>query len=110
MSGGELPGLGRKSAAFALAALFAIGLNTILACVKDANLPFKKFLASFTGHDWTTQGILVVQTFAVLGFIFLALGLPGGGRLAERSGRFISLFVLVVAASGLGLAAWYLLY
>ena len=102
----ETSGLSRKSAAFALAAVVTIIVNTVLACAKDANHPLKKFMASLAGHDWTTQGIADVLLFLVLGFIFLALGLPRG----NRSGGFVSLFVVLVAAAGAGLAAWYVLY
>jgi hypothetical protein len=98
--------LGRFSAGFAMAAAFAVLFNTVVACTKDACLPFKKFLASFAGHDWTTQGIADVLLFVALGFIFSAIDVEK----IVGSRRLICLLTAATVVAGVGLAAWYIFY
>ena len=98
--------LDRVSAAFGLAAAVAIIFNTLLAWVKDAYEPLNKFMASLTGHHWTTHGIMDVVLFVVLGLIFMNTGV------AERMNpnRLVGTVIGAVVVAGLGLAAWFVLF
>jgi hypothetical protein len=97
---------GRARTAFALSAVIAIVLNTVLACAKDAYNPLKMFMASLSDSDWTTQGASDVIFFVGLGLILLKTGWLG----RMNPPRVISLLVGAVVVSGGGLFAWYLLY
>jgi hypothetical protein len=98
--------LSRNSVSFGLAAAISILVNTVLACAKDASPRLKTWMASFTGHDWTTQGLAVVLLFIVLGFILKRTDF------AERmpAGRIISSLVVATLAAAIGLFGWYALY
>ena len=78
----------------------------MLACAKDANEPLKKFMASLTGRDWTTQGIAVVLVFAALGLIFSWTGLTEN----VESSRLVSFVVGAVVLAGVALAGWYIVF
>jgi hypothetical protein len=98
--------LSRNSASFALAATISILVNTVLACAKDASPPLKAWMASLTGHDWTTQGIAVVFLFGLLGLILQKTDI------AEHmpASRIISFLVAATLVAAVGLFAWYALY
>jgi hypothetical protein len=64
------------------------------------------FMASLTGHHWTTHGLADVLLFVLLGLVFLNLGV--GERMSPN--RVIGTLVGAVIAAGLGLAAWFVLY
>ncbi len=100
------PKLSRTSGGFAASAAIVVLLNTIVACAKDASLPLKKLLASPTGSDWTTQGLVDVIVFIVLGLIL------SNTSLSEKmtSKRLISFLVAAVVIAGVGLFAWYIFY
>ena len=57
------PRLGHASAGFAMAGAVTVLFNTVLTCVKDSYRPLTNFMASVTGHDWTTQGLADVAIF-----------------------------------------------
>lgn len=61
-------------------------------------------MASLTGHHWRTHGLADVIVFFLLGWFFMARGLPARG-LTNNSA--VSLAVSVVVA-GLALAGWFL--
>lgn len=87
---------------FTLAAAVTVLCNTALACVKDANPPFKAFLKSLTDHDWTTQGLADVLLFVTLGLIFT--------RLKVAPGHLAAILTASVIVASLGLGLWYALY
>jgi hypothetical protein len=98
--------LGRASSSFALAAAIAIVFNTVISWVKDFDKPLKTFMASLSGHDWTTQGIADVVLFLVVGLILWKTDL------SEKVGANSFIYLLAGAAivSGAGLFVWYALY
>lgn len=98
--------LGRASSSFALAAAIAIVFNTVVACAKDAEKPLKTFMASLSGHDWTTQGIADVVLFIAVGLIVWKTSLSE----KVSANAFIYLLAGAAIAAGAGLFAWYALY
>ena len=102
----ETPKLGRASAAFALTAVITILFNTLLACAKDAYQPLNRFMASLTGHSWTTQGLSDLFLFFALGLIFMKAG--WAEKIAPQ--RLVSLLAAAVVVAGAGLATWYALF
>lgn len=100
------PKLGRASSAFAVAAAIAIVFNTVVACVKDADEPLKKFMASLAGHDWTTQGIADVFLFLVVGLILWKTNLSEKIK-ATSAIRWLTGAAIV---AGAGLFFWYFMY
>lgn len=92
------------SAAFALSAAVTVVFNTLLAWVKDAYDPLNKFMASLSGHHWTTHGLADVLLFVVLGFVFLNLGTAQ--RMTPK--HLIETLVGAVIAAGIGLTAWFI--
>ena len=99
------PLLDRAAAAFGLAAAIAILFNTVLAWVKDAYDPLNRFMASLTGHHWTTHGLADLVLFAALGVIFLNTGVAD--RISPN--HLVALLVGAVVLAGIGLAAWFVL-
>jgi hypothetical protein len=97
------PKLSRTSASFALAAAICIVANTVIACAKDVSQPLKAWMASFTGHDWTTQGLAVVLLFFVLGSVIRKTNLT---ETIQPSG-IVSVLAVATVAAGIGLFAWY---
>jgi hypothetical protein len=97
--------LERSSKAFALSASVAIVFNTLLAWIKDAYDPLNKFMASLTGHHWTTHGIADVLLFVVLGYVLMNTNVPD-----RMSSKAVTLTVIAsVIVSGLGLLIWFVL-
>jgi hypothetical protein len=80
--------------------------NTLLAWIKDAYEPLNTFMASLTGHHWTTHGILDVLLFIALGFVLTNSGVP------DRIGTGAATKILVasVVAAGVGLLGWFVLF
>lgn len=97
--------LDRTSAALGLAAAIAVLFNTALAWVKDAYDPLNKFMASLTGHHWTTHGLADIAVFALLGVIFAKTGVAQ----RIRPAALVTIVIASVVVAGLGLAAWFVL-
>ena len=106
MSIGNPQPLGRTSAAFALAAAITVLFSTALAWAKDACRPLNTFMASLTGHHWTTHAVADILVFMALGLIFLKTGV------AEKivPNRLIQGLIGAVSVAGLGLVGWYLVF
>jgi len=98
--------LDRATTAFGLSAAIARVFNTLLAWIKDAYEPLNTFMASLTGHHWTTHGIADVLLFVALGFILMNTRIP------ERvsASAVITTLASCVVASGIGLIAWFVLF
>lgn len=91
------------AAAFGLSAAITIVFNTVLAWIKDAYDPLNTFMASLTGHHWTTHGLVDIAVFVILGMIFMKRGLTiDGTKLAVVLGG-------AVIIGGGGLALWFVL-
>jgi hypothetical protein len=97
--------LDRTTTAFGLSAAVTCIFNTLLAWVKDAYEPLNNFMASLTGHHWTTHGIVDVLLFVALGFVFMNTGIPD--RLSAKG--LTRTLVASVIGSGLGLLVWFVL-
>jgi len=95
--------LSRASASFALAAAISIVVNTVLACAKDTYQPLKTWMASLTGHDWTTQGLAIVGLFVVLGLVIRKTSFTE----TVPPNRIISVLAGAAITAGIGLFAWY---
>jgi hypothetical protein len=79
--------------------------NTLLAWIKDAYDPLNKFMASLTGHHWTTHGIADVLLFVVLGYVLMNTNVPD-----RMSSKAVTLTLIAsVIVSGLGLLIWFVL-
>jgi len=91
---------------FVLAAAITFLFNTALAIVKDSSPPLTAFMASLSGHQWTTHGLADLVVFAGLGVVFTYL------RVGEKieTNRLIGVLIGTAAVAGLGLAAWYVLF
>ncbi|HVW10962.1 MAG TPA: hypothetical protein VHC90_20390 [Bryobacteraceae bacterium] len=98
--------MNRRVSAFALAAAVACVFNTLLAWAKDAWAPLKTYMGLLTGHHWVTHGIADLIVFFGTGLIFLRS--PAVTRM--NLDRAASILIWCVAASGLGLLAWYLVF
>jgi hypothetical protein len=97
--------LDRTTTAFGLAAAVTCVFNTLLAWIKDAYEPLNSFMASLTGHHWTTHGIADVLLFVALGFALLNTGIPD--RVSARG--LVTTLIASVVGSGLGLLVWFVL-
>lgn len=97
--------LDRVSAAYAMAAALTIVFNTILTWAKEAYQPLHAFMASLTGHHWTTHGIADVVLFVVLGLAFVNWGVAA--RMAPQ--RLIGTLIGAVVVAGLGLVGFFVL-
>jgi hypothetical protein len=91
------------AAAFGLSAAITIVFNTLLAWIKDAYDPLNSFMASLTGHHWTTHGLADIAVFLILGFIFMQRGFSFDGT------RLAALVAGAVIVGGGGLALWFVL-
>ena len=99
----ENAGLGRTSAAFAVAASITVLFSTALAWTKDAYKPLNSLMNSIAWHNWITHGFADVILFLGLGLIFSRTNFTG--RIAPN--RVILFLVAAVIVSGLGLLVWY---
>lgn len=92
------------AAAFALSASITVVFNVVLAFIKDSYPPLNSFMAALTGHHWRTHGLADVILFLLLGWLFMARGIPSRG-LTNGSAATLGASV-VVAGAALGL--WFL--
>jgi uncharacterized membrane protein SirB2 len=91
---------------FVLAAAVTVLFNTVLAIVKDSHKSLNDFMASLSGHQWTTHGLADLILFLALGFLFLSLKV-GRNMAAQRA---IPVLVASVVVASVGLAVWYALF
>jgi hypothetical protein len=96
----------RTAAAFGLSAAITAVFNVVLAFVKDAYAPLNTFMAHLTGHHWRTHGLADLIVFIVLGWIFLAQGIPARGM---TNGLVVTVAAAVVVASA-ALGLWFVLF
>jgi len=94
----------QTAAAYGLSASITVVFNVVLAFIKDSYPPLNSFMASLTGHHWRTHGLADVIVFLLLGWFFVARGIPSRGL---TNGAAVTLAVAVVI-SGLALAGWFL--
>jgi hypothetical protein len=90
------------AAAFGVSAAITIVFNTLLAWVKDAYDPLNTFMASLSGHHWTTHGLTDVAVFLIVGFVLMKRGISIDGT------RLALLVAGAAIAGGGGLALWFL--
>ena len=104
-STGNVQKLDHASAAFALSASVTFIFNTLLAWVKDSVPALNSFMASLTGHHWTTHSLFDLIVFVGLGFVFMNTGT------AERMDGMQLVRVVIGSAviGGLGLLGWFLI-
>jgi hypothetical protein len=89
------------SSAFGIAAAVTIVFNTVLAWIKDAYDPLNSFMASLTGHHWTTHGLADIAVFLILGWILMA-------RHVRLSGTTLAAaLAAAIVLGGGGLAVWF---
>jgi hypothetical protein len=95
--------LAPATSGFVLAAAIAILFNTALAWAKDASPPLNNFMASLTGHHWTTHGLADLVVFLGLGLILTKT------RRAEKIDpmRLIGALVAAVVVAAFGLVLWF---
>ncbi|POZ61998.1 hypothetical protein [Chromobacterium alticapitis] len=96
--------LNRHAGGFALSACIAILFNTALAWLKDSMPALNSWMASLSGHHWTTHGLFDLAVFIGLGLVFSHAPLPerlGGDGMAK-------LLAACTVAAGLGLLLWFL--
>ena len=88
---------------FAMAAALTVLFNTVLAIVKDSSKPLNAYMASLSGHQWTTHGLADLALFVALGLLFTKT------KIAERidPSRVTELLVGAVVIATVGLAVWY---
>ena len=91
--------------AFGLSAAVTVVFNVILAFVKDSYPPLNSFMAALTGHHWRTHGLVDVAVFLLLGWVFMARGIPGRDLAMSD---VVTLSVATVIASG-ALGLWFIL-
>jgi hypothetical protein len=96
----------RTAAAFGLSAAITAVFNVVLAFIKDAYAPLNTFMAHLTGHHWRTHGLADLIVFLVLGWIFLARGIPARGM---TNGLVVTVAAAVVVASA-ALGLWFVLF
>jgi hypothetical protein len=103
---GRMSELDRASSAYALSAAVTVVFSTILTWAKETYAPLHDFMASLTGHHWTTHGIAAVAVFLLLGLAFL------NWRVAERISphRLIVALIGAVMAAGVGLVGFFALF
>ena len=92
------------AAAFGLSAAIVILFNTLLAWIKDLYDPLNSFMASLTGHHWTTHGLADIAVFLMLGFVLMQRKVNVDGAL------LIVLISGAVIVGGGGLALWFVLF
>ena len=91
------------AAGFGLAAVIAILFNTALAWAEEADEPLNAYMASLSGHPWSTHGFAAVGVFIVVRYLLTFRGFRiDGSRLA------VLLAAASVVAAG-GLALWFAL-
>lgn len=91
------------AAAFGVAAAITIVFNTLLAWVKDAYDPLNSFMASLSGHHWTTHGLTDVAVFVIVGSLLMKR------RISMDGTKLAALVAGAVILGGGGLALWFVL-
>jgi len=92
------------AAAFGLSAAITVVFNVVLAFVKDSYPPLNAFMTQLTGHHWRTHGFADVILFVLLGWLFMARGIPAGGLTNNTTVTLAGAVVIASAALGL----WFL--
>lgn len=92
------------AAAFGLSAAITVVFNVILAFIKDSYPPLNSFMAQLTGHHWRTHGLADFILFIVLGWLFMAKGIPARGL---TNGTVVTVAAATVIA-GAALGLWFL--
>ena len=90
-------------AAFGVSAAITIVFNTLLAWVKDAYDPLNSFMASLTGHHWTTHGLVDIAVFVIVGSLLMKRHISMDGT------KLAALVAGAVVLGGGGLALWFVL-
>jgi cation transport ATPase len=101
----ETQELDKTTAAFALSAAITVLFSTLMTWIKELSEPFHDFLAVLTGHHWTTQGVVVLIVFVVLGWIFMRTGIAS--RMSPTG--LINTLVAAVIIAGIGIAGFFLI-
>jgi len=93
------------TAGFVLSAGITAVVSSALACAKDVDPGLKSLMKSIAGHDWTTQGLVDLALFIVLGMIFT------NAKLAKRvdPNRLIMILVGTVIVASITLTVWFAL-
>jgi hypothetical protein len=91
------------AAAFGVSAAIAIVFNTVLAWIKDAYDPLNSFMASLTGHHWTTHGLVDIAVFGILGWLLMKRGIAIDGA------KLATMLAGAAVVGGGGLALWFVL-
>jgi hypothetical protein len=94
------------SAACALSVAVTLLLSTLLVWAKESYAPLHAFMASLTGHHWTTHGVADVLLLALLAVAFHRLGLAQ--RIAAQ--RLVMALIASVIVAGLGIAAFFVIF
>jgi len=92
------------AAAFGLSAAVTIMFNVVLAFIKDSYPPLNSFMAQLTGHHWRTHGLADVILFLLLGWFFVARGIPARGLTNNTTINLAASVIISSAALGL----WFL--
>jgi len=92
------------AAAFGLSAAITVVFNVVLAFVKDSYPPLNAFMAQLTGHHWRTHGFADVILFVLLGWLFMARGIPARGLTDNTTVTLAAAVIISSAALGL----WFL--
>ena len=58
---------------FSIAAVVVILANTALVVAKETSSSLHDAMQAALGHHWTTQGVIVILAFIILGFVFAQL-------------------------------------
>lgn len=91
----------KSAAAFGLSAAITVIFNVVLAFFKDSYPALNAFMAMLTGHHWRTHGLADLIVFLVLGWAFMARGIPARGL---TTGLAVTLAgAVIVASAALGL-------
>ena len=90
------------AAGYGISAAVTIVFNTLLAWIKDAYDPLNSFMASLSGHHWTTHSLVDVAVFLILGAVLTSRHVTIDGA------RMAMLLAGAVIVGGGGLALWFL--
>ena len=91
------------AAGYGISAAVTIVFNTLLAWIKDAYDPLNSFMASLSGHHWTTHSLVDIAVFLILGAVLTNRGVKIDGA------RMAMLIAGAVIVGGGGLALWFVL-
>jgi hypothetical protein len=97
--------LSKRTVGFGLAVAIACIVNAIVVVAKEKSEAVMNAMKSILGHHWTTQAVVVIGLFFLLGGLFTAL--RGRGS-ASSEGRLIGMLVACVAIAGTTIVGFYL--